>query len=70
VRTDPILQTHKEVFERLSDRALQARYQQAAAFWSEARGDLFDREWGAALSRQSEATDEVNRLCDELELDD
>jgi hypothetical protein len=67
VRTDPILQEHKAVFSRLSDRALQARYQQAADFWSGSRGRAFDREWEAARSRLKEATEEVNRLCDAVE---
>ena len=69
VRTSPILQKHKEVFSGLSDRALQARYQQAADFWSSNRGRAFDREWDAAVNRQREATDEVNRLCDALDED-
>jgi hypothetical protein len=64
VRTNPILQKHKEVFSRLPDRALQARYQQAADFWSGNRRRAFDRKWKAALSRLEEATEEVNRLCD------
>jgi hypothetical protein len=67
VRTHPILQEHKEVFSRLSDRALQARYQQAADCWSDSRKGAVDREWKAALSRLQEATKEVNRLCDSLE---
>jgi hypothetical protein len=67
VRTNPILQEHKAVFSRLSDRALQARYQQAADFWSDSRGRAFGREWKAARSRLREATEEVNRLCDARE---
>ena len=69
VRTDPILQKHKEVFSGLSPRALQARYQQAADFWSGNRERAFDREWEAALSRQRDATDEVNRLLRRLDED-
>jgi hypothetical protein len=68
VRTNPILQKHKEVFSRLPDRALQARYQQAADFWSGNRRRAFDREWKAALSRLEEATKEVDRLGDALEI--
>jgi hypothetical protein len=67
VKTDPRLQEHKEVFSRLSDRALQARYQQAAEFWSNSRGEASDREREAARSRLREAIEEVNRLCDALE---
>jgi hypothetical protein len=68
VRTNPILLKHKEVFNRLPDRALQARYQQAADFWSGNRRRAFDREWKAAHSRLVEATKEVDRLCDALEI--
>jgi hypothetical protein len=68
VKTHPILQKHRAVFSRLSDRALQARYQQAADFWSGNRRRAFDREWKAVRSRLQEATEEVNRLCDFLDL--
>ena len=68
VRTDPILQQHKEVFGRLSDRALQARYQQAADYWSKAREEPREREREAAMDRWTEAIERVNKLCDLLDM--
>jgi hypothetical protein len=70
VRTDPLLQQHKEVFSRLSDRALQARYQQAADYWSKARRKPREQEWETAMERWREAIDEVDRLCDSCDMMD
>jgi hypothetical protein len=60
VRTHPILQRHKDVFDRLSDRALQARYQTAAHFWSAARRKQREDEHEAARQRWEEAMEEVD----------
>lgn len=67
VRTHPILQRHNDVFDRLSDRALQARYQTAADFWSKARRRAEEQGYEAASKRWTDAIEEVNRLCDILE---
>jgi hypothetical protein len=66
VRTHPILKKHSAIL-RLSDRALQARYQQAADCWSKAREKARDEEEEAASERWHAAIEEVNRLCDLLE---
>jgi hypothetical protein len=60
VRTHPILQRHKDVFDRLSDRALQARYQTAADYWSEARRKPREDEFAAARERWEEAIEEAH----------
>jgi hypothetical protein len=67
VKTDPSLQRHRAVFSRLSDRALQARYQQAADCWSSNRIDASDREWKAAMDRWKEANEKVQCHCDFLD---
>jgi len=64
VRTHPLLEQYKEVFGRLSDRALQARYQQAADCWSKARREPRDQEREAAMDRWEEATEEFRRWRD------
>jgi hypothetical protein len=66
VRTHPILQRHKDVFDRLSDRALQARYQTAADYWSEARRRPREDEYKAATDRWTEAIEEVHRWEEDL----
>jgi hypothetical protein len=66
IKTDPVLKKHSTIL-RLTDRALQARYQQAADCWSKARQETQDNELEAARKRWKVAISCVNALCDELE---
>jgi hypothetical protein len=63
IKTDPILKGYKPI-HRISDRALQARFQQAADYWSDARTDALRRDLDAAHGRVTEAIDRANTLRD------
>ena len=54
VKTDPVLQRTKAIC-RLTDRALQARYQQAADYWSKSRSDPLYRDLDASYKRAADA---------------
>ena len=47
IRTSPILKGNEQVL-RISDRALQARYQQAAEYWADARAADLKRKLDSA----------------------
>ena len=63
IKTDPILKGYKPI-HRISDRALQARFQQAADYWNDARTDAIRRDLDAAHKRVTEAIDTANTLRD------
>jgi hypothetical protein len=63
IKTDPVLKGYKPI-HRISDRALQARFQQAADYWSDARTDAIRRDLDAAHERVTEAIHTANTLRD------
>jgi len=52
----------------LDDRTLQARYQMAANYWSQARRNAVWRKHSKARRRWTNAIDEVGHLCDLLDV--
>jgi hypothetical protein len=63
VKNHPILRKNKTIL-RLSDRALQARYQQAADCWSEVRRNALDAEIKTAHERLRATVNRVSALDD------
>lgn len=61
IKTDPILKEYKPI-HRISDRALQARFQQAADYWSDARTDALRRDLDTGHGRVMEAIHRANTL--------
>lgn len=63
IKTDPVLKDCEHM-RRISDRALQARYQQALQYWSPALENSLHKKLEEVREQLTEANEGIHRLCD------